>query len=442
MRLAPAWPRPRHPGRRCVGLQSLATIDTFGCETPFFLGAAAGNIAGADLPRLAETIAAALERTPSLGWSRPAVLQPLPPRPAAGSPSRLPPRPAPTPPEENSTSTAYGVFKPGGGRLGWDPPGRGGDSGVAAPTRWLRAASLDLSGISVKTSLSRALKAEGAAQPASSPSAGSTGAAAAAAARGPPLSSRPVVRRGALLVAKAFVGNCLDAESGRTALSYAPTPSASSFAGLAGANADRTVRGGLAAAAAPRLAMPPAPHYSAAATPSARSTPFAVRAGTTPNSARGSSSTRVSAGAPRRCVLCRLRCLPLPAHACLPPAGLLLPEYIVEYEYVFEGEEAEARAPPPAAAVAADSAGGGDGAGPAAATAGLPTVELVARCGHRVPMTVQLRSLVDAARLLAVAAQSWLAPDALPAPAWQHLVRQLRGVPSLQVRRGPGGVRE
>ena len=139
-----------------------------------------------------------------------------------------------------------------------------------------------------------------------------------------------------------------------------------------------------------------------------------------------------------------LRPLPpqMPAHACLPPAGLLLPEYIVEYEYVFEGEEAEARAPPPAAAVAADSAGGGDGAGPAAATAGLPTVELVARCGHRAPMTVQLRSLVDAARLLAVAAQSWLAPDALPAPAWQHLVRQLRGVPSLQVRRGPGGVRE
>lgn len=130
----------------------------------------------------------------------------------------------------------------------------------------------------------------------------------------------------------------------------------------------------------------------------------------------------------------------LPAPPFLP-AGLLLPEYIVEYEYVFEGEEAEARAPPPAA-VAAESAGDSDCSGPAAATAGLPTVELVARCGHRVPMTVQLRSLVDAARLLAVAAQSWLAPDALPAPAWQHLVRQLRGVPSLQVRRGPGGVRE
>lgn len=118
--------------------------------------------------------------------------------------------------------------------------------------------------------------------------------------------------------------------------------------------------------------------------------------------------------------------------------GLLLPEYIVEYEYTFDGEEPEARAPPPVPTTTASTSETIDSDGPSsgrssAVTAGLPTVELVARCGHRVPMTVQLRSMVDAAKLLAVAAQSWLFPDALPAPAWQHLIRQLRAVPGLQV---------
>jgi hypothetical protein len=151
-------------------------------------------------------------------------------------------------PEENSTAASYNVFKPGGGRAGWDPPGRGGDAGVPAPTRWLRASGLDPTGISVKTSLSRALRAETVAP--STPTAGGTGAAptaaAAASTKAPPLSSRTIVRRGALLIAKAFVGNCLDAESGRTALSYAPTPNSASFTGLSGAAGDRTVR-------APRL---------------------------------------------------------------------------------------------------------------------------------------------------------------------------------------------
>lgn len=194
-------------------------------------------MSGADLPRLAETIAAALERTPHLNWTRPPVMQSIPARPdGPHSPTRQPTRPVVTAPEENSTAVSYNVFKPGGGRMGWDPPGRGGDAGVPSPTRWLRAAGLEP--LSVKTTLSRALRAEAASVAATS----SVGAAAASSTtKATPVSSRTVVRRGALLIAKAFVGNCLDAESGRTALSYSPAPISGSFTGLPGAAGDRTV---------------------------------------------------------------------------------------------------------------------------------------------------------------------------------------------------------